>query len=326
MRSARPSPQVPSDLLPPLPARAPVAQSRGIACLIASGAAFSSSDALSKVLTATYPTGEILFFQAVCIVGATLLGIRLRDGRQRQRRGRGAGAGAPLRVHDWRRQLVRGAIFVLNSFIFVTVLRYLPLADLMALLFLSPVLVTLMAPYLLGEQVGWRRYLAVAVGFGGTLLIVNRAGDPAEIWPMLLALVVPVFGSYRDIVTRQLARTDPPDATMLVTTCCLLVASAVTLPFAWVMPDAAGLGLLVVTGLLLGLGMYLQVYAFTLGEAAVVAPFRYFILLWATIYGFLLFGDIPGARTLVGAAIIVASGLYIFFREARHKRPAPASA
>lgn len=286
-------------------------QMKGILCLIASGAAFSSADAVSKVLTATYPTGEILFFHAICIVSATVLGVRLRRGRLR----------GQLRVNDWRRQLVRGGIFVVNSFIFVTVLKHLPLADLMALLFLSPILVTLMAPYFLGEQVGWRRYAAVGVGFGGTLLIVNPAGELAVIWPMLLALVVPVLGSYRDIVTRQLSRTDTPDSMMVVTTSCLLVASTLTLPFAWVTPDVVGLLLLVGTGLMLGVGMYFQVYAFVLGEAAVVAPFRYFILLWATIYGYILFDDVPGERTLLGAAIIIGSGLYIFFREARHKRP-----
>ena len=143
---------------------------------------------------------------------------------------------------------------------------------------------------------------------------------------MLLALVVPALGSVRDIITRQLARTDTPDSMMVVTTTCLLVASTLSLPFAWVTPDWQGLTLLVVTGLLLGVGMYFQVYAFTLGEAAVVAPFRYFILIWATFYGYILFDHVPGERTLLGAAIIIASGLYIFFREVRHKRAVPASA
>lgn len=298
----------------PIPAAGASDQIKGIACLIASGAAFGFADAVAKVLTDSYPTGEILFFQAVCILTATLAGVRLRRGRLR------------VPVVDWRRQLVRGGIFAVNSFIFVTVLRYLPLADLMALLFLSPILVTLLAPALLGEAVGWRRYAAVGVGFCGTLLIVNPAGEFADLWPMLLALVIPTLGSYRDIVTRQLARTDTPDAMMVVTTSCLLVASAATLPFAWVTPDAAGFGLLVLTGLFLGVGMYLQVYAFTLAEAVVVAPFRYFILLWATLYGFLIFGHVPGGQTLLGASVVVISGLYIFFREARHKPTLAASA
>jgi drug/metabolite transporter (DMT)-like permease len=289
-------------------------QTKGILCLIASGAAFGSSDAMSKILVATYPTGEILFFHAVCIVSATLVGMRLRHGRLH------------LRVNDWRRQLIRGVIFAINSFIFISVLRYLPLADLIAVLFLSPILVTLMAPFMLGEQVGWRRYTAVAVGFCGTLLIVNPTGAHEDLWPMLLALIVPTLGSFRDIITRQLSRTDTPDMMMVVTTTCLLVASALTLPFAWVTPDLLGVVMLVATGLLLGAGMYLQVYAFVLGEAAVVAPFRYFILLWAIFYGFMIFGDIPSQSTLLGAAIIVASGLYIFFREVRHKKPPPANA
>jgi drug/metabolite transporter (DMT)-like permease len=287
-------------------------QLKGILCLIGSGAAFGSSDAISKILTDTYPTGEILFFNAICIVSATLVGMRLRHGRIR------------VKVNDWPRQLVRGSIFVINSFIFITVLAYLPLADLIAVLFLSPVLVTLMAPYMLGEKVGWRRYTAVAVGFCGTLLIVNPTGAYEDLWPMLLALIVPILGSFRDIITRQLSRTDSPDTMMVVTTTCLLIASALTLPFDWVTPDLKGLGMLAVAGLLLGLGMYLQVYAFVLGEAAVVAPFRYFILLWAVFYGYVLFGDVPGLSTLAGAAIIVASGLYIFFREVRHKGSLPA--
>jgi drug/metabolite transporter (DMT)-like permease len=289
-------------------------QAKGIFCLIGSGAMFGSSDAISKVLKDTYPTGEILFFHAVCIVSAVLLGMRLRHGRLR----------GHLRVNDWRRQLIRGTIFVINSFIFVTVLKYLALADLISILFVSPILVTLLAPYMLGERVGWRRYTAVAVGFAGTLLIVNPTGESDALWAMLLALVVPTLGSFRDIITRQLSRTDTPETMMVVTTSCLLVASTISLPFGWVTPDLRGLAMLAVAGLLLGAGMYLQVYAFVLGEAAVVAPFRYFILLWATFYGFVIFGDIPSGQTLVGAGVIVASGLYIFFREVRHKQTLPA--
>ena len=285
-------------------------QAKGIACIIAAGAVISLSDVFSKVLTQKFPTGEILFFQSFCILAATFVGMRLRHGK------------IEVRVHDWPRQLARGVLFVVNSFVFVTALRYLPLADLVSILFLSPILVTLMAPFFLGEQVGWRRYAAVGVGFCGTLLIVDPTGDFADLWPMLLALVIPVLGSVRDIITRQLSRTDNADTIMVVTTACLLVVSACTLPFDWVTPNLEELAMLVAAGLSLGVAMYLQVYAFIFGEAAVVAPFRYFILIWATLYGYTVFGDIPTVQTLAGAGIVVASGLYIFFREARHKPPA----
>jgi len=282
-------------------------QTLGIGCQIASGASFALSDAVSKLLTAKYPTGEILFFQAIVILSVMLVGIRVRTGAVR------------VRVNDWRRQLTRGAIFVVNGFVFVTVVRHLPLADLMALMFLTPILGTLLAPRLLGERVGWRRYAAVAVGFGGTLLIVDPSGKVTALWPTLLALVIPVLGSYRDIVTRQLSVTDRPESMMVVSACCLLVASSLTLPFAWIAPDAEGLGMLAVTGLFLGGGIYLQIYAFTLAEVVTVAPFRYFILIWATIYGFALFGDVPSLQTVAGAGVVVASGLYIFFRQVRHR-------
>ena len=221
-----------------------------------------------------------------------------------------------LRIVNWRVQLARGGCVLGASFLFIVAIRHMPLADITAMLFAAPLILTALAPTLLGEFVGWRRWTAVVVGFGGVLLMIRPSGE-ALLWPSLLTLAAMVFLALRDIATRRLSRTDSANAIMACTTACVALGGLTTALFGWRMPDLAGLGLLMATGILQGIGHYFLVSAFIHGEAVVVAPFRYFTLIWATLYGFLMFGDIPGWRTAAGAAVVIGSGLYIFYREAR---------
>jgi len=279
-------------------------QMKGIVCLLASGAILSFTDGLSKYLTDSFPPGEILFFRAFFIFVPIAFMVW-----------RGGGL-ASLRIVNWRIQLARGACSLVASFLFIVAIRHMPLADITAMLFAAPLILTALAPYLLGEFVGWRRWTAVSIGFGGVLLMVRPSGD-APLWPALLTLVAMVFLAFRDIATRRMSKTDSANAIMVCTTACVALGGLTTALFGWRMPDPAGFALLMLTGILQGTGHYFLVSAFIHGEAVVVAPFRYFTLIWATLYGFLMFGDIPGWRTAAGAVVVIGSGLYIFHRETR---------
>jgi drug/metabolite transporter (DMT)-like permease len=282
-------------------------QIKGILCITGSNAIFGLTDALSKVLTGSHPPGEILFFRSVFVFVSIAIMMRWQGGWQR------------VRIVDWRRQLLRGGLLAVTSYNFVIVLKHVPLADLTAMMFLSPIVLTAMAPRFLGEHVGWRRWTAVAIGFAGALLIVRPSGD-VPLWPMLLAATMPLTMSIRDILTRNLGKTDSATGIMLVSNLCVLLGGLLSLPFGWTDPTWESLALFALTGTLQGFAQFLLVYAFVYGEAVVVAPFRYFLLLWATLYGWLFFDALPRLETMLGASIVVASGLYIFYREVKHGR------
>jgi drug/metabolite transporter (DMT)-like permease len=283
------------------------AQMKGILFIVASNGIFGLTDALSKVLTGGYPPGEILFFRSVFVFVSIIAMVQIQGGWRR------------VRIVNWRLQWARGALLAATSYIFVVNLKYLPLADLTALMFISPLVLTAMAPYFLGERVGWRRWTAVGIGFAGSLLIIRPSGE-VELWPLLLACTMPLTMSIRDIITRKLSVTDSATGMMVISTFCVMAGGLASLPFGWTMPTWEGFGLFAMTGTLQGVAQFLLVYAFIYGEAVVVAPFRYFLLLWATLYGWLFFDALPRLDTVIGASIVCAAGLFIFYREVRHGR------
>lgn len=282
-------------------------QLKGIGCLIVSGAILAFTDGLSKLLTGSFPPGEILFFRSIFV----FIPISIMVWR--------SGGLRTLRIVNWSGQVARGVFAVVTSFMFMMALKHMPLADITAIMFASPIFLTAFAPYFLGEQVGWRRWTAVAVGFCGTLLMIRPTGDTL-LWPSLLALGATILICFRDIATRRLSKTDNANSIMFCTTACVMLGGLSSAFFGWRTPDLESLGLFMLTGILQGTGQYFLVSAFLYGEAVVVAPFRYLSLIWAALYGYLLFSDVPGFETLLGASIVVGSGLFIFYREARLHR------
>ena len=280
---------------------------KGILCLITAGAILAFTDGLSKFLTDGYPPGQILFFRSVFVFIPIAIMVWCKGGFR------------TVLIVDRRGQLMRGLFAVITSFLFMIAIKHMPLADITAIMFATPIIMTALAPYFLGEEVGWRRWTAVIIGFSGILLMIRPSGE-ALFWPALLALAATFFNSFRDLATRHLSRTEDANGIMICTTACVMLGGFGSLFFAWRAPDLEGLALFALTGVLQGIGQYFLVVAFLFGEAVVVAPFRYFALIWATLYGYLMFGDIPGLDTLSGAAIVVGSGLFIFYREARKSR------
>ena len=211
-------------------------------------------------------------------------------------------------------QLGRGAmLFVTISMLFVA-LAYLPLADVIAISFAAPLFITVLAVPLLAERVGAHRIVAVVAGLAG-VAIVMRPGAGMFEWAALLALGSALFFSLFQLSTRVLAATEPPFTTLLYTAIGTLACSSVAVPFFWRPISAVEIGVFAVIGAL-GVGAHvcmIRAYEFT--QASFLAPFNYAKLLWAVALGFLVFGEVPQLNVVVGSVVIVASGLYVLYRE-----------
>ncbi len=293
--------------LTPLAATGQTTAPRGIACMLLGVVLLCLNDALIKSLTLHYPVGELLFLRGIFICPWILI-LALRAGGLRS-----------LRVTNVKGQAWRGLCVIASSFLFVTGLRYLPLADAIAISFTGPLFITAMAPYALGERVGWRRRGAVLAGFLG-VLIMARPGGAALQWAVLLPLGAALCGGVRDLITRRIARSETTVAVLMVTTSVVMLAGLATAPWGWAPLRSADLWVFAATGVLVAGAHYLMIEAFRLAEAALVAPFKYTSMVWAVLFGYLIFGDLPDAWTIAGAAVVVFAGLYILHRETRHWR------
>jgi drug/metabolite transporter (DMT)-like permease len=196
-------------------------------------------------------------------------------------------------------------------------LRYLQLDQALAIVFSTPFFVAILSGPMLGEWVGWRRWTAIAVGFLGVLLVA-RPGFGGIHPAALISLAAAMFYAAYSISTRMLSRTDSNETTLFYSN---LVGAAVMLPvvpFVWTTPsDPLVILMMVVCGAFGTIGHYLLIIAHRLAPPALLAPFIYGQIVWVIILGYLVFGDVPNRWTLAGAAVVVASGLYILYREQR---------
>lgn len=222
---------------------------------------------------------------------------------------------ALLRTRRPLLQGVRSVLLLLSTILNFFALRHMQLAETISIQFATPLLVALLAGPLLGEWVGPRRLVAIAVGFLG-VLAMTRPGLGGVHPAALLCLGGTLCYAFYNIITRRLAAYDPSSTTVLYSGLAGVAVATPLLPFAWTAPhDALGWALLAGTGLFGGFGHWLLVLAHARAPAPIVAPFIYTQLLWMLGLGYLVFGDVPGPHTLVGAGIVVASGLYLLARE-----------
>ena len=282
---------------------------RGILWMLMAGFLFATQDVIAKYLSLSYPTAQVLWARFIIPVAALaiILNHRLPEVMATRRRGL---------------QLVRSGLLCVMLGLLFSAYRFMPLADATAIMFIGPILVTALSLPVLGEHVGPRRWAAVAVGFAGALVII-RPGAGVMQAAALLALGAAVISSIHQIMIRILSRDDSALTTLVYTPLVGALATSVALPFLWVAPDFEGWVLMALLGTLGVASQFGIIKAFEAAPAATVSPFMYFILIWAGVYGIAVFGDIPDAWTLLGAAVIVASGLYIFHREQLRGRPAP---
>jgi drug/metabolite transporter (DMT)-like permease len=217
-------------------------------------------------------------------------------------------------------QIARSVLLLASTLCNFLALRYLQLAEAIALVFSTPFFVAALSGPVLGEWVHWRRWTAIAVGFLG-VLVVTRPGAGSFQPAALLSLTAALCYALYSIATRVLARTDSNETTLFYSNIVGALALLPVVPFVWTTPsDPLVIALMVATGAMGSFGHYLLIAAHRLAPAAVLSPFIYTEIVLVTATGFLVFGDVPNRSTLTGAAIVVASGLYILHRERAVRR------
>ena len=277
---------------------------RGIACILTAWLLFACMDAGSKLLAESYPIVQILWlrFSSLLVIAAWLA--------------RRQGGNAALRTRHFWLQGARSLLLVVEIGLFILTITRLPLANAHAILAVTPLLVTALSVPLLGERVGIRRWSAIGVAFIG-MLVILRPGL-GVIHPMApLALLCALMFALYQILTRIVSRDDSPMTTLFYTAVVGTVGLTLIGPFSWTAPDARGWALFGLVAALGASGHFLLIKALQLAPASVLQPFSYTTLIWATMVGFFVFGNLPDLATVAGAAIIAASGIYSFARERR---------
>lgn len=274
------------------------AHRRGVLFMLAAIAVLPIMDAIAKALTQRYPVLQVAwarFFFAFLV----LLPFTPR-----------ASLGVLLRPPRLGLQLARSLCMVLAVLLFFTTLRFLPLADTLAICFLYPLVVLALAALFLGEPVGRNRWLAALAGFLGVLIVI-RPGfavfHPAALLGLLTSVV---FASFA-VLTRTLAASAPPAVLLVWGTLVGTIVLSLLVPLAWVMPRAGDLALMLLMGSLGAVGHLLMLKAFEAAPAVVLAPIAYVEIVGAILLGWLVFGDLPDAATWVGTGIICAAGVYV---------------
>ncbi|WP_137178151.1 DMT family transporter [Roseomonas sp. AR75] len=275
---------------------------RGIPLLLSAIALFSVSDALAKHLGETLPPVEIAWLRYAAFLALAAIPLMRRGGS------------AVLASRVPILQILRGLTVVGSAVAFIVALRFLPLAEATAINFVSPAFVTVLSVIFLAERVGWRRWSAIGVGMLGMLIIV-RPGAEAFRVEALLPMLSSAAWACAVIATRRIGTQDDTATTLFWTAATGFVVLSLLLPFDAVVPDAAQVGIGLLIGLVSSIAQYLVVLAYRAAPASVLAPFSYVQLVFSGLLGLFVFGTVPDRYTLLGAAVIAASGLYMAHRE-----------
>jgi drug/metabolite transporter (DMT)-like permease len=275
---------------------------RGIALMAMGMFLFSCVDTMAKFLTETVHPVQIVWFRQ----SGLLLGVLVLVALQ----GRSILVSANPKL-----QIGRGALAAFSATLFIVGVSYVPLADAVAITFVAPFMVTVMGALILREPVGIRRWSAVVIGFLGTLIVIRPGMGVVHPAALLLVVAASAF-ALRQVMSRMLAGADRTRTTVAYTAIVSWGLLSLPLPFVWKTPSGAlELSLLLAMAVLAAAGETLVIMALDAAEAVVVAPVQYSLLIWGTFYGFVVFGQLPDGWTWVGAAIIVATGLYTLNRE-----------
>jgi drug/metabolite transporter (DMT)-like permease len=274
---------------------------------------FAVNDVLGKWLVATYSVGQLLLIRS----GVGLVALAPFLWRR--------GGWRPLvQIERPGMQLTRVILTALEVYGFYFAVIYLPLADTMTYWLASPIYVAALSPFLLGEKVGWRRWTAIFIGFCGVLIALNPSAETLTA-PALISIAGSLAFTFMMLSGRALRNT--PDTTLVFWQ---MVGAGllglVTAPFGWVPPTPFDLALLALLGVVAMIAHVCVNRSLKLADAAVVVPFQYTLLFWAIVFGWLVFGDVPHTNMLIGAAVIIGAGLFIFFREQQLQKGAKASA
>lgn len=274
----------------------------GVGLLLLALFLLSAMDAVAKYLTFALEPPQILAVRfSIFLMFA--LAMAKRAGLRRSAKSARPGV-----------QTVRGLVMVCQMTAFLVAISFLPLADVHAIVALAPLLVMAMAAIFLGERIGPRRIVAVAVGFVGVMIII-RPGTGVFEPASLIALAGACFWSVFQVLLRVVGASDGPETTTLYSAVIGAICFGALAPFFWRPPDAETWAWLVVLGLLGAVGHFLLSMAFQKAPASTLQPFAYSMPIWAALMGWAAFGEFPDQWTIVGGAIVIASGLYALGRE-----------
>lgn len=270
---------------------------------------FSLNDAMGKWLVASYSVGQVILIRSVAAL-IILAPFLWRAGLQ-----------PIVRAEKPLLQAARVFFSTLEVFAFYYAVMYLPLADVMTYWLAAPIYVAAASPFLLGEKVGWRRWAAISIGFVGVIIALNPSSAMFTT-PAIISIVGTVAFAFMMVSGRSLRAT--PDKTLVFFQLIgALIAGFIFAPFDWrPMETSTDLVLMLLLGIVAMVAHMLVNRALKISDAATVAPLQYTLLLWAVLFGWMFFGDVPRTSMMIGAVLIVGSGLFIFFREQRVKREA----
>jgi drug/metabolite transporter (DMT)-like permease len=272
----------------------------GVGLMLLAVFMFSFGDALGKFMVATYSVGQLLWLRAC----AALIVLAPMVWRHR---------GAFARLERPWLQLLRVTLSTIEVAAFFLATVYLPLADVITYYLACPIFVTALSAIVLRERVGWRRWSAVLIGFGGVLIALRPSSQMAS-WPALIALGGSMSFALLMLITRSLRRT--PDIVLASSQFAgSFTLGAVMSPIGWVTPSISSLGLFAAAGCISVAALLCVNRSLKLAPASVVVPYQYSMIIWAVMFGYFVFSDVPSIATIVGAAIIIGAGLYIFLRE-----------
>jgi drug/metabolite transporter (DMT)-like permease len=282
----------------------------GIVLILTSTLSFALMNAVVKLVSGHLGPVEIGFFRQLFSL-IPVVGLVIHQGGP-----------SILRTRRPLGHLFRGLIGNSAMIIFFLSVAKLPLADANALSFASPLFITALSMPLLGEAVGKHRWSAVIVGFTGVMVMTNPGGN----WfsgnagvGAGMGVLAAFMSALMTITIRQLNKTEPPVRIVFYFATIGTILFGGFLTIFWVTPTLPELGGLVLVGLIGGLSQLLMTYAYRHAPASTLAPFGYVSILWSTVLGYLIWSELPGPRIMIGAAIVIMSGLYIIYRETRRR-------
>ena len=276
---------------------------------------FISNDALMKFLLQTISVEQGIFMRGLVSVPLLALIAYLRKSLF-----------VRIDWRNWRVILTRAFAELAATMAFLTALSHMPLANITAILQALPLTVTMFAAIFFGEQVGWRRWSAILAGFIGVLIIIRPSDDGFNEYAVL-AIVAVACVTVRDAITRRLDRSVPSLFVAFISAIPIFIYGGVaTATTGWTVVSGAIIGIVVVAAIAITCGYLFAVMAMRNGEISFVAPFRYTGMIWAILFGFLLFGDLPDAATILGTMIVIGMGVYAFHRERIRQRASASSA
>jgi len=280
---------------------------RGIVMMVVATVLFAGASAASKWLVAAYPVGEVLFLRSLSSLIACAAVMLPVTGL------------SVFATHRPRDHLLRGLSQSISQAALLLAFSLMPLAGAVAINFSSPLFAALVSIVWLKERAGWVRGTALVVGFLGVLIVTNPGANSLTLGALFALINAVMYGSVT-VAVRGMTRTESANTLVIWQLAVLAFFHSFLLVFGWRWPTPLDAAMLFGTGFVNAVGQWFWTRALHLAPAAAVTPFYYLMLVWALVIGFVVWGDVPTPSLLVGSVIVVATGLFLFLREARLQR------